>query len=77
MTSKVADSIRRGMEEALVYAEGIADASGYGVYIPADIDVKEIHTYLLVIDRNPEAVQDKNLKRVVKANVPTEKDGGK
>ena len=46
MTSKVAASIRRGLEEALAYAEGRADASGYGVHIPADIDVKAIRTKL-------------------------------
>ena len=93
MTSKVADSIRRGLEEALAYAEGKADASRYGVHIPVDIDVKAIRAmlamtqqefaarfglsvntlrhweqgrrvpegptraYLLVIDRNPGAVQ--------------------
>ena len=93
MMSKVADSIRRGLEEALVYAEGEADASRYGVHIPEDIDVKAIRAkldmtqeevagrfgfsintlrhweqgrrvpegptraYLLVIDRNPKAVQ--------------------
>jgi hypothetical protein len=29
-TSKVAESIRRGLEEALAYAEGTADTSHYG-----------------------------------------------
>jgi putative transcriptional regulator len=93
MTSKVADCIRRGLEEALAHAEGTADASRYGVHIPEDIDVKAIRAklgmtqeefagrfgfsintlrhweqgrrvpegptraYLLVIDRNPKAVQ--------------------
>ncbi len=93
MTSKVAISVRRGLEEALAYAEGKADASRYGVHIPEDIDVKAIRAkldmtqeefagrfgfsvntlrhweqgrrvpegptraYLLVIDRNPKAVQ--------------------
>jgi len=91
--SKVAESIRRGLEEALTYAEGTADTSRYGIYVPADIDVKAIRTklnmtqeefagrfgfsintlrhweqgrrvpegptraYLLVIDRDPKAVQ--------------------
>ena len=91
--SKVADSIRRGLEEALAYAEGTADVSRYGIHIPVDIDVKAIRTrlnmtqeefagrfgfsvntlrhweqgrrvpegptraYLMVIDRNPKAVQ--------------------
>jgi putative transcriptional regulator len=93
MTSKVAESIRRSLEEALAYAEGTADTSRYGVRIPEDIDVKAIRAkldmtqeefagrfgfsvntlrhweqgrrvpegptraYLLVIDRNPKAVQ--------------------
>jgi putative transcriptional regulator len=93
MTSKVAGSIRRGLEEALAYTEGMADISRYGIHVPADIDVKSIRTrlnmtqeefagrfgfsintlrhweqrrrvpegptraYLLVIDRNPKAVQ--------------------
>lgn len=93
MTSKVAESIRRGLEAAVAYAEGTADPSGYGVHIPEDVDVKAIRSrlgmtqeefagrfgfsvntlrhweqgrrvpegptraYLLVIDRNPKAVQ--------------------
>ena len=93
MTGKVAESIRRGLEEAIAYADGAADASHYGVHIPGDIDVKAIRVrlgmtqeefagrfgfsintlrhweqgrripegptraYLLVIDRNPKAVQ--------------------
>lgn len=93
MTSKVADSIRRGLEEAVAYAEGTADMSRYGVHIPVDMDVKAIRSklrmtqeefagrfgfsiktlrhweqkqrvpegparaYLLVIDRDPKAVQ--------------------
>ena len=46
MTSKVAISIRRGLEEALAYAEGTADTSRYGVHIPEDIDVKAIRAKL-------------------------------
>jgi putative transcriptional regulator len=46
MTGKVADSIRRGLEEALAYAEGSADVSHYGVHIPEDIDVKAIRAKL-------------------------------
>jgi putative transcriptional regulator len=93
MTSKVAESLRRGLEQALTYAEGAADTSRHGVHIPADIDVKAIRAklnmtqeefagqfgfsvntlrhweqgrrvpegptraYLLVIDRNPKAIQ--------------------
>jgi putative transcriptional regulator len=40
MTSEIADSIRRGLEEAPAYAEGTADPSLYGVHISEDIDVK-------------------------------------
>jgi len=93
MTSEIADSIRRALEEALAYADGTADSSQFGVYVPQDIDVKAIRSkldmtqeefagrfgfsintlrhweqgrrvpegptraYLLVIDRNPKAVQ--------------------
>ena len=93
MTRKVADSIRRGLEEALAYAEGKADASRYRVHVPETINVKAIRAklgmtqeqfagrfgfsiktlrhweqglrvpegparaYLLVIDRNPRAVE--------------------
>jgi len=91
--SKVADSIRRGLEEAVAFAEGTADPSRYGIHIPEDVDVKAIRSrlgmtqeefagrfgfsvntlrhweqgrrvpegptraYLLVIDRDPKAVQ--------------------
>ncbi len=93
MTSGIADSIRRGLEEALAYAQGTADARRYRVHVPRDIDVKAIRAklamtreefagrfgfsintlrhweqgrrvpegptraYLLVIDRDPKAVQ--------------------
>ena len=91
--SDVAMSIKSGLEQALAYAEGVADVGGYGVHIPQAIDVKAIRSklgmsqqafagrfgfsvntlrhweqgrrapegptraYLLVIDRNPKAVQ--------------------
>ncbi len=93
MTSKVAKSIRRGLEQAVLYADGQADASRYGVRVPEEIDVRAIRAklgmtqeefagrfgfsiktlrhweqglrvpegptraYLLVIDRNPKAVE--------------------
>jgi putative transcriptional regulator len=44
--SKVADSIRRGLQEALVYAEGKADERAYRVHVPERIDVKAIRTRL-------------------------------
>ena len=93
MTASIADSIRRGLAEAVAYAEGAGDESLYRVHIPAKLDVKAIRSrlkmtqqqfamrfgfnintlrhweqgrrvpegptraYLLVIDREPEAVQ--------------------
>lgn len=45
-TSKVAESTRRGLEEALAYAEGAADTGRYGVHVPAEIDVKAIRVRL-------------------------------
>ena len=46
--SKVADSIRRGLNEALAYAEGKADANAYRVHVPERIDVKAIRTKLVM-----------------------------
>lgn len=43
---KVADSIRRGLEEAISYAKGEADLSAYRAHIPEKIDVKSIRTKL-------------------------------
>lgn len=44
--SKVADSIRRGLREAVAYAEGKADATAYRVHVPERIDVKAIRAKL-------------------------------
>ena len=44
--SKVADSIRRGLEEAVSYAKGQADAEAYRVHVPEAIDVKAIRAKL-------------------------------
>jgi putative transcriptional regulator len=91
--SKIGESIIRGFEEAIAFAEGTADMSLYKVHIPAEIDVKAIRgrlgltqqqfairfgfsvntlrhweqgrripegptrAYLLVIDREPQAVE--------------------
>ena len=44
--SKVADSLRRGLQEAMAYAKGEADASAYRVHVPAQIDVKTIRMNL-------------------------------
>ena len=44
--SKVARSIRRGLEEAVAYARGEAKESAYRVHVPALIDVRAIRTKL-------------------------------
>jgi putative transcriptional regulator len=44
--SKAADSIRRGLKEAVAYAEGKADVSAYRTHVPEKIDVKAIRTRL-------------------------------
>lgn len=44
--SKVADSIRRGLQEAIAFAEHTADASTYRVHVPEKIDVKAIRAKL-------------------------------
>jgi putative transcriptional regulator len=44
--SKVADSIRRGLEQAVAYTEGKADAGGYRVHVPEAIDVRAIRAKL-------------------------------
>ena len=45
-TNTVADSIRRGLAEAVAYANGEADSSAYGVHVPGDIDVRAIRMKL-------------------------------
>ncbi|MGP0058817.1 MAG: helix-turn-helix domain-containing protein [Beijerinckiaceae bacterium] len=44
--SKVADSIRRSLQEAVSYAKSEADESAYGIHVPERIDVKAIRTNL-------------------------------
>jgi len=44
--SKVADSIRRGLEQAVAYAEGRSDENAYRVHVPQKVDVKAIRTRL-------------------------------
>lgn len=44
--SKIAASIRRGLEQAVAYAEGRADPKAYRVHVPARIDVKAIRSGL-------------------------------
>src|SRR5690348_16995719 len=44
--SKVARSIRRGLEDAVAYARGEAKESSYRVHVPTVIDVRLIRTKL-------------------------------
>ena len=44
--SKIGDSIRRGLEEAVSFAEGRAEKAKYRVHVPAKVDVKAIRTGL-------------------------------
>lgn len=44
--SKIADSIRRGLQEAVAYAKGEADKDSHRVHVPKKIDVKAIRTNL-------------------------------
>lgn len=46
MSRKVANGIRRGLEEALAFAEGTAEEGRYGVHVPQVIDVRAIRTRL-------------------------------
>jgi putative transcriptional regulator len=43
---KVADSIRRGLQEAVSYAEGGVDERAYRVHVPEKIDVRAIRASL-------------------------------
>ena len=44
--SKIADGIRRGLQDAVAYAKGGADKNAYRVHVPERIDVKAIRTNL-------------------------------
>jgi len=44
--SKVAKSIRRGLEQAVAYARGQADTNRYRVHVPEHIDVRAIRRKL-------------------------------
>ncbi len=43
---RIADSIRRGLREAIAYAEKKGDAAAYRVHVPAKIDVRAIRSRL-------------------------------
>ncbi len=42
----VFDQIAAGMDDAVAFAKGSADASKYRVHVPSDVNVKEIRTTL-------------------------------
>jgi putative transcriptional regulator len=44
--SNIGESIIRGLEQALAFAEGTADVSRYRVHIPPEIDVRAIRSRL-------------------------------
>jgi putative transcriptional regulator len=44
--SKVADSIKRGLKEAIAYADGKANKKSFRVHVPEKIDVKAIRAGL-------------------------------
>ena len=44
--SRIAESIRRGLQEAVAYAKDKADKNAYRVHVPEQIDVKAIRTNL-------------------------------
>ncbi len=45
-TTKTADSIRRGLEQAVDYARGEAKEGTYRAHVPAIVDVRAIRTKL-------------------------------
>ena len=44
--TKAGDSIRKGLNEAIRYAQGRGPKSAYRVHVPAHVDVKAIRTKL-------------------------------
>ena len=44
--SKAANSIRKGLDEAVAYAKGRGTEKGYRVHLPEHVDVKAIRTKL-------------------------------
>jgi putative transcriptional regulator len=46
MSKTVANSIRRGLEEAVAFAKGRADKRAYRVHVPQQIDIRAIRAKL-------------------------------
>jgi len=44
--SKAADSVRKGLEQAVAYAKGNTQPRAYRVHVPAHVDAKAIRTNL-------------------------------
>lgn len=44
--TKIAASIKRGLRQAVVYAEGTTDARAYRIHVPAKVNVKAIRQRL-------------------------------
>jgi putative transcriptional regulator len=44
--TRIADSIKRGLQEAIAYADGTAEKNRFSVHIPAAINVKSIRAGL-------------------------------
>lgn len=44
--SKIADSIRRGLEQAVAYAKGDPEPTAYRVHLPVHVDVRAIRRKL-------------------------------
>ena len=51
MSSKAATRIRKGLEQAIPYAEGTASTGAYRVHVPAHVDVKAIRQKLGMTQR--------------------------
>ena len=56
MSKAVANSIKRGLEQALAYMDGTADLSQYRVHVPKQIDVRAIRTKLKMTQQEFAAV---------------------
>ena len=44
--TELADSIKRGLQEAIAHAEGTAERNAFDVHVPATVDVKAIRASL-------------------------------
>ncbi len=56
MTRKVAESLERGLKQALAYMDGTADLTKYRVHVPREIDVRAIRAKLKMTQQEFAAV---------------------